>query len=279
MDHTAQNLIRLAGNEVGYLEKKSNAQLDSKTANAGSKNFTKYARDLAAAGYYNGSKQGFAWCNVFVDWLFWQLCGKDKAEAQALSCQSGPLGAACYFSMGYYKAAGRFYSQPQPGDQIFFGTPGNVRHTGIVEDMDGERVYTIEGNTNGGVCQKSYSLTEDTILGYGRPRYEETDPYTREAFVRDVQQATGAAVDGIPGPETISKTVTVSARFHGTHAVIKPIQKRLAALGYSEVGRADGIAGSKFTAALTRFQQDSGCCATGLAEEWGKTWRKLLGML
>lgn len=37
-------LIGLA--EVGYLEKASNEQLDDKTANAGKKNFTKYARDM-----------------------------------------------------------------------------------------------------------------------------------------------------------------------------------------------------------------------------------------
>ena len=39
-------LIALA--EVGYLEKASNEQLYDKTANAGKKNFTKYARDIKA---------------------------------------------------------------------------------------------------------------------------------------------------------------------------------------------------------------------------------------
>ena len=39
-------LIALA--EVGYLEKASNEQLNDKTANAGKKNFTKYARDMKA---------------------------------------------------------------------------------------------------------------------------------------------------------------------------------------------------------------------------------------
>ena len=39
-------LIALA--EVGYLGKASNEQLGDKTANAGKKNFTKYARDMKA---------------------------------------------------------------------------------------------------------------------------------------------------------------------------------------------------------------------------------------
>ena len=33
-------LLKIAENEIGYLEKKSNSQLDNKTANAGSNNWT-----------------------------------------------------------------------------------------------------------------------------------------------------------------------------------------------------------------------------------------------
>ena len=36
-------VIKTALNEVGYAEKASNKDLDSKTANAGSGNYTKYA--------------------------------------------------------------------------------------------------------------------------------------------------------------------------------------------------------------------------------------------
>ena len=39
-------LIQTADNEVGYLEKSSNSQLDDKTANAGMNNYTKYCRDF-----------------------------------------------------------------------------------------------------------------------------------------------------------------------------------------------------------------------------------------
>ena len=38
---TVKAVVALLDGEVGYLEKKSNAQLDSKTANAGYNNFTK----------------------------------------------------------------------------------------------------------------------------------------------------------------------------------------------------------------------------------------------
>ena len=102
--------------------------------------------------------------------------------------------------------------------------------------------------------------------------------YTLAQFVKDVQKACGAAVDGIPGPETIGKTVTISAKKNARHAAVLPIQKRLAALGYAEVGKADGIAGPKFTSALAHFQQDNGCVVDGEATARKKTWRKLLGM-
>ena len=39
-------VIDVALNEIGYIEKASNSNLDSKTANQGSGNYTKYARDL-----------------------------------------------------------------------------------------------------------------------------------------------------------------------------------------------------------------------------------------
>ena len=105
------------------------------------------------------------------------------------------------------------------------------------------------------------------------------EAYTLEQFVRDIQSACGAAVDGIAGRETLSKTVTVSATKNRTHPVVQAIQKRLFALGYTQVGEADGIAGKKFDLALKNFQQENGCVADGELTARNLTWRKLLGMV
>lgn len=102
--------------------------------------------------------------------------------------------------------------------------------------------------------------------------------YTLEQFVRDVQSACGAKVDGIAGPETISKTVTLSASKNTTHPAVKAVQKRLNALGYTQVGEADGIAGSKFERAVLKFQENNRCWVDGEITAKNKTWRKLLGM-
>lgn len=99
-----------------------------------------------------------------------------------------------------------------------------------------------------------------------------------EDFITALQQAIGAQADGIAGPETLSRTPTLSAGKNNRHAAVKPVQKHLAALGYSQVGAADGIAGSKFTAAVKAFQEDAGCYTDGELAEWGKSWQKLLKM-
>ena len=102
--------------------------------------------------------------------------------------------------------------------------------------------------------------------------------YTLFDFVWDVQNACGAYVDGKSGPETLSKTVTLSAYKNRTHKAVEAVQKRLFALGYTEVGEADGIAGAKFTAAVKHFQKDNGCVADGEITAGKTTWRKLLGI-
>ena len=104
-----ERLIATAKAEEGYLEKATNAQLDSKTANAGSNNWTKYARDLDNIGnIYNGKKNGYAWCDVFVDWCFIKTFGVDLA--MKLLCQPyGGAGAGCTYSVQYYKQKGQFH--------------------------------------------------------------------------------------------------------------------------------------------------------------------------
>lgn len=102
--------------------------------------------------------------------------------------------------------------------------------------------------------------------------------YTLKQFVADVQKACGAKVDGKAGPETLSKTVTVSSPTNKKHAVVAPIQKRLAALGYDDVGKADGIAGSKFKKAVKQFQADNGYKPNGVLTAGSDDWKKLLEM-
>lgn len=191
-----ERVIATAKSQVGYLEKASNSQLDSNTANAGRNNWTKYARDLDQLGVYNFPKNGYAWCDMFVDWCFVTTFGVELAWKMTNQPMKG-CGAGCTYSAQYYRNMGRFHkTNPQPGDQIFFSEDGGATsyHTGLVVAVDSKRVYTIEGNTssdtgvveNGGsVNEKSYSLSYAKIGGYGTPDYslvEEEDDMDVKRF-------------------------------------------------------------------------------------------------
>lgn len=172
---TPDAVIAVAIGELGYHEKASNTALDDKEANAGSNNFTKYARDFDQKypQWFNGKKNSYPWCDVFIDWCFLTAYGYENALR--LLCQpERSAGAGCTYSLQYYRNKGQFHTDnPQRGDQIFFGTSLlNSTHTGLVEKVENGCVYTIEGNSSDQVCRRRYALTDSCILGYGRPEYD-----------------------------------------------------------------------------------------------------------
>ena len=266
MGYTAKQLVEIATAEIGYHEKVSNAYLDSKTANSGKGNYTKYSRDLHKAGYYNGNKQSFDWCDQFVDWCFYQLCGKNKDKAEYLECQTGNLGAGCGFSLKYYKAAGRFDKTPKVGDQIFFkynlnDTSYTADHTGIVVRVTDSLIDTIEGNSGNEVKRKAYQRTDKTIIGYGHPRYDAEPKKTVTKEVKTVQ---------------IEMPIL---RKGSTGEAVKTLQRLLRQLQYVNTdGKTllivDGSFGSNTEAAVKRYQQRHLNGVDGIVGI--KTWNKLL---
>ena len=151
MDKAIKKVILIAKNEIGYLEKKSNSQLDSKTANAGSNNYTKYWRDIKL------SYQGQPWCACFVSWCFMKAFGLNKAKKLL---KHWPY-VYCPTMSGLFI----LNANPKVGDIVIFKHNGTFTHTGLVTAVVGDRFYTIEGNTSGasgiianggGVCAKSY---------------------------------------------------------------------------------------------------------------------------
>ena len=187
-------VIDIALAEVGYLEKKSNSQLDSKTANAGRGNYSKYARDLDQWGVYGFKLQAQAWCDGFTDWCFIKAYGLEKGLQMTFQ-KKGRASASCTQSVQYYKNNKRFYTHGAEGDQIFFKGKGTkLSHTGLVAYFKDGRVFTVEGNTSGvsgveanggGVFLKSYPINDPKIAGYGRPDYslvEEDEDMDVERF-------------------------------------------------------------------------------------------------
>lgn len=185
-------LIATAKNEVGYLEKKSNSQLDSKTANAGSANYTKYWRDLKPS--WNGQ----AWCAVFVSWCMAQTFGLETAKKLLKHPTDFPYVYCPTLGARFTK-----YANPEKGDVVIFYRNGTFAHTGLVTRVEGDRFWTIEGNTSGGstiiangggVCEKNYYNSNLPGTKFCRPDY---------SIVTSINKP-----DATPAPEPPSSPIT-----------------------------------------------------------------------
>jgi hypothetical protein len=135
---TAQDVIAVAGNEVGYIE--------SGGADGHSGNITKYWAELDPA------LEGQSWCASFVSWVF-------KHAGFPLPAMDRPYGYVnCLSAVHYAQAHGLFDASGhyEPGDIILYGLGGG-QHTGIVVSDDGVNIHTIEGNTtpDGGLGSQS----------------------------------------------------------------------------------------------------------------------------
>lgn len=179
--NTVQKVIDIALAEIGYLEK-MNGDLEylyDKTFNHGYMNYTKYGYEMHKL-YPSTMDYPAAWCDCFVDWCFYKAYGISNAK----KLLAGEFDDYTVRSIELYKKKNAYYEGniiPRKGDQIFFKNDlGTPCHTGLVYDVSGSKVYTVEGNTssmpgvvsNGGcVRNKEYSLSYSKIHGYGRPLY------------------------------------------------------------------------------------------------------------
>lgn len=230
------------------------------------------------------------WCATAVSAAF------IKAELTDI----GFTECSCNRMIDLYKAKGRWEESdsyvPKIGDIVMYDwqdngigdNVGSADHVGLVAAINGTRLNIIEGNKNESVSYRSINANGKYIRGYCLPDYASkaskpveivsTSTYSKAAFVRDIQKAFGATVDGIAGPETLNSTITLSAILNRKHEAIRAVQRRLATLGYTSVGKVDGIAGIKFTKAVKEFQKNNGCEVDGEITARGKTWKKLLGL-
>lgn len=182
-------VIQIAKNEVGYLEKKSNSQLDSKTANAGENNYTKYWRDIKP------DYQRQPWCAAFVSWCFMKAFGQDNAKKLLkhwpyVYCPT----MADLFTLN---------ANPKVGDIVIFYRNGEFAHTGLVTKVSGDRFWTVEGNTSGGstiiangggVCEKSYYNSNLPGTKFCTPDYNLVTTTTTVTNTTDAKKSSRAYI-------------------------------------------------------------------------------------
>lgn len=244
-EQAINGMIKIAEGEIGYLEKRTNAQLDSKTANAGYNNYTKYWRDIAP------SYQAQPWCAGFVSWVFMKAFGLDTAKKLL---KHWPYVYCPTLGAKFTK-----YANPQVGDIVIFYRGGTFAHTGIVTAVQGNKFWTIEGNTSGasgivdnggGVCKKSYYNSNLPGTKFCRPDY---------SIVTSVNSSTDTPITPSKGYLEIGDS----------GADVKTLQQKLNKLRIKDdAGRKlkeDGEFGSATQQSVIRFQKKYGLEVDGKA--------------
>lgn len=126
-------------------------------------------------GYANnpGWNQYTPWCGCFLSWA---------ADQQKASINGDPPrfadvdeGMAKFTENGKWRSPNDAHNMPIPGDYVFFdwdgrNDPDGVKdpdHVGAVLCVEGNYLYTIEGNSGGRVAVQRYLLSDSRIVGYG----------------------------------------------------------------------------------------------------------------
>lgn len=177
-------VIETAIKEIGYKEETNNEN--------------KYSQEL-----YN--IKGQEWCADFVRWCLIKAGVGDLFPISSYV----PTIAEWYDQKGLYrnsKANGGNYT-PQKGDIILFDYNHNSTsdHIGLVDYVEGNTVYTIEGNKDNMVKSCKYDLDSKDIRAYCIPAYPETEGTIEEKpkeIVKYVKTSTGIGVNVRSGAGT-----------------------------------------------------------------------------
>ncbi len=258
---TTEKVIKVAEGEVGYLEKASNADLDSKTGNAGSANYTKYWRDLYPAF------QGQAWCAIFVAWCFVQAFGMEMAKKLLR-----------HWPYTYCPTLANLTANtvPKVGSVVLLYRNGTYVHTGLVVAVTNTTITTIEGNTSGasgiianggGVCKKTYaisSLSDNTK--YFMPDYSLVgENQTKDGSQKEVKEDACMFDVGI-----------VQQGSNGND--VKLLQTLLKAAGCKGADKKaltlDGECGNNTVTAIRKYQKKKRLTVDGIAGP--QTWSQIL---
>ena len=169
----AQDLVAVARTQLGYLASMKNYIV---TEEGRKKPYTRYG---AWTGYPYAD-----WCAAFVAFCLHYAHVDLPVGIGSQSYQSTLQDKGLYREKEGY--------EPQAGDLIFFGMGGSpvANHIGIVIEVSGDIITTIEGNHTNKVETFTYEKNNKTILGYGKLPQDADDPdAARKDQVSETEQA------------------------------------------------------------------------------------------
>lgn len=191
----------------------------------------------AKFGNPDGSRN-WPWCDGAVTYWAWKSGNQDAVT----------FGGGFAYTVAHaeaFKSRGRWnvdVAGIRRGDIVFFDWDGSnnisaIDHVGLVVDVKGSEVHTIEGNIENACRRKVRNAS--TIVGYGRPNYSTTG-----------------------GGSTVPTTVKLADAIAKTATATRVIQDAL----NREFGGVvvDGDYGPQTTAAYTRWQKSLGWPGDGI---------------
>ena len=114
-----------------------------------------------------GWNQYTPWCGCFLSWGAEQQ--RDTINGDPPRFANVDDGMADFKAQKKWRSPNDANNMPIPGDYVFFdwdrGT--NPDHVGAVLCVEGNFLYTIEGNSGGRVAVQRYDLNDKRIVGYG----------------------------------------------------------------------------------------------------------------
>lgn len=129
----------------------------------------KYFSEWYIGGYERDPRwnQYTPWCGCFLSWGAEQL--KTSIDGDPPRFANVDTGMEGFQKSGKWRNPNDANNKPIPGDYVFFDWDGgsNPDHVGAVLCVDGDQLYTIEGNSGGKVAVQRYDLNDKRIVGYG----------------------------------------------------------------------------------------------------------------
>ncbi|MGW0193807.1 CHAP domain-containing protein [Nonomuraea sp. NPDC003201] len=178
-----QKYIELLESQLGYAEK--------------SGAYTKFGNWYGKNVEFDADYSSAPWCDMYLSWAAHKLGYEDWIGQFAWTVSHAE----------WFKEQGAWGHKPKPGAFVFYDWSGsnsidNIDHVGIVTRVEGDTIFTIEGNIDGGVAKRKERDTSK-VVGYGYPERiksrldEEAARQQREAQKKAEEQAALR-----PGPGT-----------------------------------------------------------------------------
>jgi hypothetical protein len=152
---TGNKIVDIAAAELGVIEQ-------PKGSNGGGRVDT----------YTDGHNE--FWCADFVSWVYKQAGTPFTGGSSGGWRIAGVTSVKAWFQKNGIWFDKNSSEVPQPGDAVFFFSKPNQNsssgnHIGIVEKVEGDTLYTIEGNSSDAVRRRSYNYkTSNYVKSFGR---------------------------------------------------------------------------------------------------------------